>query len=503
MIDRAVVHDAERRLIGGLLLFGDEFISPVRAALAPGEFFAPKHQHIVDAVFRLDDRGHEVNPLTVAAELGGLLANAGGMEYLAELIALTPSTSPSPEITIIGDDAWRRAATVEIATVAAAVNEGAAGGRAALARLLSNTTITTTTTTTAATAFEMLTLGEMGVLVDAAPAANYVVRPILVEADYGVIGATKKAGKSWFVLDVAVNVAAGGNVLGVWPVDSSGTVLLFAGEGGRRKIVRRGRAVAGFYGLDFDALTVYVRERAPKLADLAQVEVLRATVAQYRPRLVIIDPAYLALTGADTKNLASMGELLERVQLICQEYGGALLVSHHWNKNGTGVSADRFTGAGFAEWGRVLISAEVRSSSSDAVTKSSTVLLRMEIVGDELADTGITFRRQVWADDPNDLTSAMHYEIAIIDEADLPTSDDLGLPGGVKLKPSAMRVLAVLRSVSPSWLDAKGIGDRLAMSGHPLRSNTIYEAARVLVAHNLAHTSGNGATIVTTWAAAT
>jgi hypothetical protein len=349
--------------------------------------------------------------------------------------------------------------------------------------------------------FSMLTLGELGRLVDAAPPARYVVRHLLVDSDYGVIGASKKFGKTFVAGDLAVNVAAGGCVLGAWPVDHPGVVLLFAGEGGRRKLVRRGRAIAAFYGHDLAALPVYVHERSPKLGDLAQVERLRLTIEQHCPRLVILDPSYLALAGADTRNLASIGALLERAQIICQDAGAALVLTHHWNKTGTGASADRFTGAGFAEWGRVLISGEVRSSRTDALTKRSSVLCKLEIIGDELADTEITFRRDVWVDDPDDLASPMHYRVQLVDAGDLPDEADLDLADDTKLKPSTKRVLVVLRRAAPAWLDAHGIGDKLADGSFPLKSRTIYEACKALVELDLAVVSGGTNGIVTTWAA--
>jgi hypothetical protein len=288
--------------------------------------------------------------------------------------------------------------------------------------------------------FPATRIGELVRLVDAMPTPRFVIRRLLVEADYGVLGAEKKFGKTFASGDAAVNVAAGGSFLGAFPVDVAGTVLLFAGEGGRRKIVRRCRAIAAHYGHTLDDLPLYVYERAPKLADLTQVARLRATVEQCKPVLIIVDPAYLSLAGAETSNLAAMGVLLERAQLIAQDAGSALILTHHWNKTGQGSGADRFTGSGMAEWGRVLISGSTLSRNTDQATGRTTNVCRLEIIGDEIADTGVTFRRQVWVDDPDDLASPMHYHVELIDD------DPGGILDAPGMKPAAVRVLRILRT---------------------------------------------------------
>jgi hypothetical protein len=37
--------------------------------------------------------------------------------------------------------------------------------------------------------------------------------------------------------------------------------------------------------------------------------------------------------------------------------------------------------------------------------------LKLEVIGDEIPDTEITFRRTVWTDDQDDLASTMHYAV--------------------------------------------------------------------------------------------
>ena len=74
-------------------------------------------------------------------------------------------------------------------------------------------------------------------------------------------------------------------------------------------------------------------------------------IARVGPVLVMLDPLYLAASGADKGDLYGMGALLERPQHLCQEAGAALLVVHHFNRqaggDATGCPApDRPSGAG-------------------------------------------------------------------------------------------------------------------------------------------------------------
>lgn len=349
--------------------------------------------------------------------------------------------------------------------------------------------------------FPAMRIGEMAALVDAAPTPRFVIRRLLVEGDYGVLAAEKKFGKSLAMADAAVNVAAGGSFLGTHPVDVQGPVLLFAGEGGRRKIVRRTRAIAAFYDHDHDSLPLHVYERAPKLANAEQVERLALTVAAVQPVLTIIDPGYLAISGAETSNLTSMGTLLERAQIVAQDAGSALLISHHWNKTGQGTGADRFTGTGFAEWGRVLMSGSTLSNNTDKDTGMTTRVCKLEVTGDEIGDTEILYRRRVWVDDPNDLASAMHYDVQIVEAAD---ANATAAPAEVAgLKPAARRVLEVLRARAGQWMDSVQIGDVLAQTGMPLQKRTILEAGQALVEKGLASESGGTATVRKTFTAHT
>ena len=113
--------------------------------------------------------------------------------------------------------------------------------------------------------------------------------------------------------------------------------------------------------------------------------------------------------------------------------------------------------------------ASVRSSDAATAGHAEGHGWRLKLIA---AD--ITFRRRVWVDDIDDLSTPMHYEVELIEDDEPELAE--GLEG---FKPAARRVLAVLVATG-RWMDQREIGDVLANEGHPLKRRTILEAAKSL-----------------------
>lgn len=145
------------------------------------------------------------------------------------------------------------------------------------------------------------------------------------------------------------------------------------------------------------------------------------------------------------------------------------------------------SGVGPSAWGRVLISAAVVHRHTDAETKATTVTLELEFQGDEISETIVRIRRKVWADDPEDLASPLHYELAPLE------GDDLDSHGGADLRPSHRRVLAALESQPGEWMGRRRIGDLVAVDSTGLgglKDRTIQEATKALFDAGLIETRG-------------
>jgi hypothetical protein len=310
---------------------------------------------------------------------------------------------------------------------------------------------------------------------------------------YGVLAAQEKASKTWAALDLAVSVASGRPWLDHFPAHP-GPRAAVPGRRGGRATVRRLEAIATAKAVDPDQLADQLRLcfRVPRLAAPgagSEPAAIQADLAKHPAALVVLDPLYLAAAGASGSNLEDMGAVLQAIQGVCQAAGCALLVVTHWNKTGDGRGADRISRAGPAAWARVICSIAIHYRGSDP-DGASTVVLGVELIGGELADTRFRIRRRIGADDPNDLGSALSYAVEVLADDDDPEDLD---PAAAALFKSRQWVLAALRA-GGDMLRVKQLGDRLAQAGHPLKPRTIQTALGELEAAGLAQGSeeGNG-----------
>ncbi len=331
--------------------------------------------------------------------------------------------------------------------------------------------------------FSITPIAEIVAQVDAMPPPTWLFEPVWPGDAYGVGAAEDKAGKTWAFLDAAVSVASGTEWMGQFPCRRPGPVLAFLGEGGQRKMVRRLRAICEHRGIVLESLPIRLSFRVPHLTSEDHVSRIAAELDEHPAHLVIVDPLYLAARGARGSDLYEMGSHLERVQQVVQDAGCALVVVAHWNKTGEGRGAKRITGVGPGAWGRVLATAAVEHRRIDPVTKATTVTLAWEFMGDEIPETEIRIRRRVWADDPADLSSPLHYEIERLENVDAPSNNGM--------RPATKRVLNVLK-VATTALTVREIGDDLARdsTGIPLKTRTIQAALTELKSAGLAEDEG-------------
>lgn len=319
--------------------------------------------------------------------------------------------------------------------------------------------------------------------VDAMPPPRFLAAPVWPADAYGIIGAENKAGKTWAINDLAVTASAGRSWLGQFPVEKSGPVLLFLGEGGERKTIRRLRAVCDHYEVRLEDLPIRVCHRVPQLTSEGHIGLIRTELRNVRPVVVVVDPLYLAAKGAKASSLFEMAAVLEPIQVACQEADSALVVVHHWNKTGDGRGRDRFSGAGSAEWGRVLASVSVETKRTD-VDGASNVVLAWQFIGDEIPDTEVRIRRRVHAADAGDLSSPMAYSVERLDDRES-ASATTDLPSE---KPAVRRVWAHLKEAKVP-LTVNQIGDLCAGDkvGIPLKERTIQDALARLRELDRAH----------------
>lgn len=308
---------------------------------------------------------------------------------------------------------------------------------------------------------------DLGPAFDAAPARQWLVKRLFAEDHYGVMAAPTKAFKTWAAGALAVAVTTGKPWLGQWEIEKTGPVVMFWGEGGWKAAVRRMRGIAQHYGEEFEGLPIYIVDRVPSLLDGIHMQAVRHHLEEIRPALVVVDPAFLAVLGVNLAAAEQVYDALNRLRLICDSVGAALLFVHHNKKTGEATGHNAMSGAGFAAWGRSLISI-TWSQCEPEFDGQSARDLTFEATGGEAADVTWHTRVRVSAVDPDDLDSPMRY------------SDE---PIGALEAGSASQMTAVARvqaalAAAGRWVTASDVQEHSARNlpapdSLPLKQDTV------------------------------
>jgi hypothetical protein len=175
-------------------------------------------------------------------------------------------------------------------------------------------------------------------LTDNGDQPQWLIEGLWADQAVGILGGQPKCCKSFLALDIAVSVAAGAACLRRFPVRRTGPVLIFPAEDALAVVRQRLEGICVAAGVQLDKLPIYVITAPRILLDLPQDrEQLRATVAQFRPALLILDP-FIRLHRADENASKDVAPLLGYLRELQRQFGTAVLLVHHIRK---GSSTDR------------------------------------------------------------------------------------------------------------------------------------------------------------------
>lgn len=175
-------------------------------------------------------------------------------------------------------------------------------------------------------------------LTDNGDQPQWLIEGLWADQAVGILGGQPKCCKSFLALDIAVSVAADAPCLRRFPVRRTGPVLIFPAEDALAVVRQRLEGICMAAGAQFDKLPIYVITAPRILLDLPQDrEQLRATVAEFRPTLLILDP-FIRLHRADENASKDVAPLLGYLRELQRQFGMAVLLVHHIRK---GSSTDR------------------------------------------------------------------------------------------------------------------------------------------------------------------
>lgn len=200
---------------------------------------------------------------------------------------------------------------------------------------------------------ELLTVQQIGEIQEQ-PGIAWLIEGLWVQQGVGCLCGSPKSCKTWLALDLALSVASRTAALGAYPVTQVGTVLLFIAEDAPMNVRSRLTGMAEQRRLSLAQLPIHlVMHRSLRLESAKDQARLRATVATYRPKLLVLDP-FVRLSSIDENSSMEVSSVLAFLRELQTTLGVAILVVHHARKTGgNGAAAGlALRGSGdFWAWG--------------------------------------------------------------------------------------------------------------------------------------------------------
>jgi len=188
-------------------------------------------------------------------------------------------------------------------------------------------------------------------LADPDPQPGWMIREIWQRNSHGMLAGEPKTYKSMLSTELAISVAGGVPFLGQYKVDSTGPVLVVQEENAPWIVQDRLLKISTARGLNDHGYWMDIKGRMHlKLPadlpifflnnlgfDLTSTEdqdFLESSVAEFRPKLIILDPLNWMLGDKDDNNARDLRPVLMWLMKLKFQYDTSVLVIHHWNKGG-------------------------------------------------------------------------------------------------------------------------------------------------------------------------
>ncbi len=197
-------------------------------------------------------------------------------------------------------------------------------------------------------------------------------------------------------------------------------MLLFAGEGGRGRVLRRLDAIARSRDIDLSDIDgLRVSLKAPQVGNDAVRQALVDELELNPADLIIGEPFYLMGRGVGRGQLNEIGAVLGQCQEVAQDAAAALLLGDHWNKGGTGIGATASRARGCTNGPCVVVNGMLEDKRSDIATRETVADVRWDVSG-EMADVGFKLRRLVRPEDPDNPESRLVYRCTFLGDTTRP-----------------------------------------------------------------------------------
>jgi hypothetical protein len=329
--------DAEQAVLGIVLIEGTSVLPKLAGALEVNDFYLESHRIVYDTMLSMAAANVPVDTITLSERLRaqGQLEQVGGAVLLANLqITATVGVHLTHYIEIVRAHALRRSLIQEASRRIGEAFDAAVPAAEILDGLrlsiddLAKRALASEALFTAYAAEDLLAL-------DLQPPTFHIDGWIPTKGLSFIVG-DSEAGKSWFMLYLALCIATGTPVLGKLPVTQC-PVLILSEENGIIEDKRRLELTARGMGFDLAKVPLYIAsETSFSFDDTARYAALRAFLTDKAIRLAFID-SFIRVHRREEKDAGQMNALyLDRMRPLIRD-GVDLILLHHRRKLPAGI----------------------------------------------------------------------------------------------------------------------------------------------------------------------
>ena len=161
-----------------------------------------------------------------------------------------------------------------------------------------------------------------------AVAPNFLIDGWLETDSHGILYAESQSFKSFITIHMAHCIATGKAFCGQ-DVIKSGPVVFVIGEG-RGGYYRRLKATIDRHGETDD---IYLIEAQPNISQNEQLQIVKNTVEELAPVLIVFDTFSALAIGSDENSNSDIAEVMARVRDTGRKVGASTIIVHHTGKD--------------------------------------------------------------------------------------------------------------------------------------------------------------------------
>jgi len=169
---------------------------------------------------------------------------------------------------------------------------------------------------------------------------TWSIQGVLPSEGAGIIAGPAGYGKSWMLLDLAIEQARGGKWLGQFTT-TQGRVLYLDEESSPTLLRHRLTRLLAAKGLSADQFDIYLAvQQGLSFSDPASLQQLRQLLETLHPTLVIVD-SLIRVHRAKENDATEMAQVFAEVKALIRDFGCTFLFADHHRKPGNfGISPD-------------------------------------------------------------------------------------------------------------------------------------------------------------------